>query len=607
MNVLSVVQRATQHLAFRLALLLAVVLFPFALMIGLKSAEVLRESRSRAEAALLGQTVVATGPQLRLIQETAGAATALAAALPPVLTDMTACRRAVSDFARLQPRFAVVAFVPTDGVMRCASRGAGLDVSKSVGFARLIAAPRPSIQLIPRGRISGLAVLILSQPVFDADGTFLGAVALSVPQSQIDIAADSAIGPPDRDRGTASPAGGRQPFGPEALFSFRRGGAVFALSVPSGQDPAILLPADRTLVDLAAWAGARSMTFSAPDGAGLQRLYAVVPVVPDEIYALGVLGADDARQLSTATPLALPALMWIASLLTAWLAARWLVIQPIRRLSDSMRAFAGGGRSIGAAHGGNPPLELRQITDVYEQLTINVIRNEAELEHAVHQREVLLREVHHRVKNNLQLIASIMNLQIRHARTDEARGVIRDLRERVMSLANVHRELFLTAGVSDIHADELLSAIVAQLAARAANRGAKIELNTQFQPVRLTPDQAVPLALLLTEVLTSLMSDRLAAGDGAMVIDVVLATQDADRACLDIAAPAPSGRAMGPSGPIIDDTATADLGRHLVHGLVHQLGGTIDRFLVDGTNRLQVCFAVSALSNAEARRNQLAD
>ncbi len=55
-------------------------------------------------------------------------------------------------------------------------------------------------------------------------------------------------------------------------------------------------------------------------------------------------------------------------------------------------------------------------------MTETILHDEAEMEDVVHQKEVLLREVHHRVKNNLQLIASIMNMQMRRATSPEVRG-----------------------------------------------------------------------------------------------------------------------------------------------------------------------------------------
>ena len=71
-----------------------------------------------------------------------------------------------------------------------------------------------------------------------------------------------------------------------------------------------------------------------------------------------------------------------------------------------------------------------------------ILQDEAELEDALREKSLLIREVHHRVKNNLQLIASIMNMQIRRSRNSETTSVVRRLQDRVLGLARVHRQMY---------------------------------------------------------------------------------------------------------------------------------------------------------------------
>ena len=70
---------------------------------------------------------------------------------------------------------------------------------------------------------------------------------------------------------------------------------------------------------------------------------------------------------------------------------------------------------------GDAAVEIRDVGEAYLKMTDTILHDEAELENMVHQREVLLREVHHRVKNNLQLISSIMNMQMRQSHSSEAK------------------------------------------------------------------------------------------------------------------------------------------------------------------------------------------
>ena len=149
------------------------------------------------------------------------------------------------------------------------------------------------------------------------------------------------------------------------------------------------------------------------------------------------------------------------------------------------------------------PHELRSVGFAFERMMESVLHDEAELEDMVHQKEVLLREVHHRVKNNLQLIASIINMQIRKARNPETKALLKGLQDRVMSLATIHRELYQTTGLTDIRVDELLQSIVTQILRMAGKPGEPLAVETDLEDIRLTPDQAVPLSLLVTEALTN--------------------------------------------------------------------------------------------------------
>jgi two-component sensor histidine kinase len=275
----------------------------------------------------------------------------------------------------------------------------------------------------------------------------------------------------------------------------------------------VAIPKNRAL---AALVGDKALSFSARAMTGDPRVFSVVPLVPDELYALGSwppLTTGETDGLLGSVPILFPALMWIASLVVAWLAVEQLVIRHIRKLRRSLRSFAGGNRLVGDIDVRNAPLEIRDMAEAYVQMTDTILHDEAELEDMVHQKEVLLREVHHRVKNNLQLIASIMNMQMRRTHSAEARSIMRGLQDRVMSLATIHRELYQTAGLSDIHSDELLTTIVRQITNMAERPDRRFAVRTEFADIRMTPDQAVPLALLVSEAVTNALKYAHGAGN----------------------------------------------------------------------------------------------
>ncbi len=213
------------------------------------------------------------------------------------------------------------------------------------------------------------------------------------------------------------------------------------------------------------WRGGRGAVSGRSRAPGPSRSNAVVPLAEERLYVLAVWPRVESASglLRPGVPsFAFPVLMWAASLLVALVAAdiRCCATSAhcARRSFASPTAAAHCPGSISRRHRPNCATWARPMTHGRE-------RDPRRGGTGGHDppKEVLLREVHHRVKNNLQLIASIINMQIRKAESPEAKLLMRGLQDRVMSLATIHRELYQTSGVTDIRADELLSRIVRQV------------------------------------------------------------------------------------------------------------------------------------------------
>lgn len=116
------------------------------------------------------------------------------------------------------------------------------------------------------------------------------------------------------------------------------------------------------------------------------------------------------------------------------------------------------------------------------------------------QKEMLLKEVNHRTKNNLQLIVGLIQLQHRHLRDQEARTALMDTSRRIMSIAAVHERLYQADEVGRVDTALYLSQVIAGIKATAPHE-ADFELN--LDAVSLPLDSAIPLALLVNELLTN--------------------------------------------------------------------------------------------------------
>ncbi|MES2142950.1 MAG: sensor histidine kinase, partial [Pseudomonadota bacterium] len=467
-------------------------------------------------------------------------------------------------------------FIPTDGNMTCASTGKPFSFANSPDLLRLNSDPRPAMTVNPKGPISGESVLIFSQPFIDETGTVLGYVSLSVPHRAL------------VQRTSTSQDDSLPSAEPLALVTFDGDGTVLT-AVYGIATVAERLPAARPLAD---FVGKPPMTFVARTPSGDMRTFAVLAIVPEQLYLLGSWPVNVANDtsLSGVVPLwVIPLAMWVASMLVAWLTAEHQVLRHVRALRRSIIAFAGGSRTVAPPDLADAPNELRDVGDAYERMMSSVIRDEAELENSLHQKGMLLREVHHRVKNNLQLIASIMNLQMRKSVTPEARHLLKGLHDRVMSLATVHRELYQTSGLADVEADELLQTIVAQVMRMGASSERQLETRTSFDRIRLTPDQAVPLSLMLTEALTNALKHSGQRKDaGATSLSVSFHHAAPGRAVLEVtnlmaAASDPNGTSA------VDSTG---LGQQLLAAFASQLSGVLEVGVRDGTYVVRLDFPV---------------
>lgn len=572
------------RLGIRLAAILAAALLPLGTFAAWQTSTALREAQARAESALLGATLQAASGHIREIEMVQGAAEALAAAAPALIADPEACRQAMGRVADWSDdRIIVAGLIRPDGVTSCNSDGAVHDMSDMPQLVGLLGDPRPALIFEARGRITGLPVLVVAHPASLPDGTPLGMVALSMPH-----------------RPMALPPLWSAPDRPGFIATFTPEGDL--LTASSDMAGAMLrLPADRAL---SALAGDEALAFTALSAAGMERTYSVVPVAAGQLYALGSWPSTSTfavPALARLPPVLFPALMLLASLLVAWMVAERQVVRHIRALRTAIRQFAGGARVVGEMDVRGAPSEIRETAESFLKMTDTILHDEAELEDMVHQREVLLREVHHRVKNNLQLIASIMNMQARAARTPEARQLMRGLQDRVMSLATIHRELYLTSGQADIRADELLPDIVRQVVNLGTQPGRGLEVHTAFEDIRLTPDQAVPLALLLTEALGNAIKHAghdLSGAGQRPTLSVTLVRRGGQGAVLEV-----TNSVGAPAARIEDATMPGGMGNQLLEAFARQLSSTVTREETGTRFTLRVAFEVRPLADAELRND----
>lgn len=146
---------------------------------------------------------------------------------------------------------------------------------------------------------------------------------------------------------------------------------------------------------------------------------------------------------------------------------------------------------------------IEQARSYAADLEKRVAERTGQLESSLREKETLLREVYHRVKNNLQVIRSLLNLQVNRLEAEPARQALLEARERVGAMALVHEKLYQTSGLERINFGEYVAALAKNLQAAYCERPDQVHLSLQIEQIFLGLDAAILCGLLLTELITN--------------------------------------------------------------------------------------------------------
>ncbi len=207
------------------------------------------------------------------------------------------------------------------------------------------------------------------------------------------------------------------------------------------------------------------------------------------------------------------------------------------------------------------PFALASIIDISDRL-----HRDAQLQAALAQSEMLLREVHHRVKNNLQVVSSLLRLHATKLSDPEQRAVFENCRDRIQAMALIHERLYGRDHFARVDFGAYLSEISRIILRSNAPADTRIELELRTDPLALPLDTAVPLGLIASELLLNAVRHAFAGRAGGRLTVTLRAGEDRHEL------------AVADDGPGLPDATerkpASGIGFALVDGLVGQIGGT---------------------------------
>ena len=127
---------------------------------------------------------------------------------------------------------------------------------------------------------------------------------------------------------------------------------------------------------------------------------------------------------------------------------------------------------------------------------------EAQIETALREKEALLKEIHHRVKNNLQIISSLLSLQSNYIEDETATDILRESQNRVKAMANVHEKLYHSKDLSKINFKGYIEEMVCELS-HSYGSNHKIQINTEIEDMSIGIETAVPSGLIINEIISN--------------------------------------------------------------------------------------------------------
>jgi PAS domain S-box-containing protein len=250
--------------------------------------------------------------------------------------------------------------------------------------------------------------------------------------------------------------------------------------------------------------------------------------------------------------------------------------------------------------------EVRLLAQLAEDLAYGIAKfrtedalkeSEAKYRNLFAELEVMLKEIHHRVKNNLQVIASLVDIQTNSLDNPALRGLLQNVRDRVRSMALVHEKLYQSESLARVEFADYIRSLLSYLSRAHGSSETSVELRLDLQPVSLSVETAVPCGLILNELVTNAFKHAFC-GRSRGELAAALRIGPDGRVCLRVS---DNGAGL-PAG--MDWRQSRSLGLRLVHLLAGQLNATVEVEVRagNGTDFL-ISFEQSQPEQSEERKN----
>ncbi|MDI1280492.1 MAG: two-component sensor histidine kinase [Brevundimonas sp.] len=538
--------RPFQGIRFRIGLAMALALLPILLLAAIQTQSNFRDqAEARRSGLQLAAERSAAGAKSRL-----DSTAVLLQALRPESLQFF-CEPRLSALVDRLESLDGLARISATGQQVCASSSAPSSADRDVAvrgsdwFARLRGGESMVLARAPvsTGSQPNLIVAIrLERPM----GTFDGAMIALIPLASLQ--------PDTSDRAL--------PEGSEAALTDGDGNILTATDAG-----AFVLGGGRSLQGWVQRArDGSSAVFEADDREGRHRDYAGAALAGRDVYVLLSAPAPGLLSWARLNPvgvLILPLAAWLTAFAAVMLVSERIIIRWLDYLERVAAIYARGRFSVRPLQAVNAPSEIRLLASTLDTLAETIIARDKALTDSLSEKDALMREIHHRVKNNLQIISSLLSMQQRTLTDGPARAAVGDTRQRIAALALIYRTLYQSDDLRYADARIFLTDLVGQLVASATGQGPVITSSVEADSLVVDPDKLAPLALWLVEAVTNAQKHAFAGRGGDLKVRFQVR---GDTSVLEVE----------DDGPGVDETRQAGVGRTLMGAFAKQLRGTAE-------------------------------
>lgn len=546
-------RREFDSLRVRLMLVLTISLLPAAIYGVFLAQDAFRDNQTRARELVRHYALLAANQERRLFEAAERELQLLAQQEAVRRRSAPQCSRSLERAADRFPQYDSILVADASGRIACAASAdeVGVFVGAEAWFRQASEAARVVSSPLTLNPLRTNFTIVLAEPILSDQGVFEGAVAVLISIQWLKLQHLRSDAPADAE-----------------VFLIGGEGQLVTGQSATEALPTSPLPVRATPEETGEDG---FIMFEGVSRAGERRVFAQRALRSGEIYMVFSAPLSDAFDWVTTdlvSRLIAPLAMWLLALVAAMAGADRLVVRWLKRLAAAADAYSRGDFSV-RPRLSNAPAELRDLGHVFGDMADRLEAREMELKSSLADKQVLLQEIHHRVKNNLQIVSSLLSLQSKSIPEGPGREALAEAYARIGALALVHRGIYESEDLKTVNMRSFVSALCRQLQSANNVSPTRVRLTVDAPSIDVPADKATPMAMLISEAVTNAFKYAFPENRrGTVQVRFEYGGEEARLVIADDGV----GRAGAPKKP---EGAGGGIGGSLIDAFARQLGGAL--------------------------------